>query len=132
MVAGCGVIIAEFVEPLIARSVADVGGVAGEPGAMERSIPSGCAGIGIGIGMPCASPAGIGISGGKGSVTGGVGFEGSGIGLGLAGSSVSPGIGCDPSDGVEVVCAKMAGVALNIPMAMAPMSNLLRMIFLLC
>ena len=130
MVAGCGVIIAEFVEPLIARSVADVGGVAGAPGTMERSISWGCAGIGIGI--PCASPAGIGISGGNGSVIGGVGFEGSGIGLGLAGSSVPPGIGCDPSDGVEVVCAKMAGVALNIPMAMAPMSNLLRMIFLLC
>ena len=129
MVAGWGVIIAELVEPLIARSVADVGGVAGEPGAMERSIP-GCAGIGIG--MPCGSPAGIGISGGKGSVIGGVGFEGSGIGLGLSGSSVSPGIGCDPSDGVEVVCAKVAGMALKIPMAMAPMSNLLRMVFLLC
>ena len=130
MVAGCGVIIAVVVDPLIARSVGGDGGVAGGPGGKERSITWGWAGIGIG--MSCASPAGIGISGGNGSVIGGVGLEGSGIGLGLAGSSVSPGIGCDPSDGVEVVCAKMVGVALNIPMAMAPMSNLLRMVFLLC
>ena len=123
LVAGCGVIIAVVVEPLTAASAPADGAVAGGPGGNDLSIISGAGGI------CCASPAGIGISGGNGSVTGGVGFEGSGIGLGLAGSSVSPGIVCDPSGGVGAAWAQIAGSVIINPTATAPKSKMLRMIF---
>ena len=106
---------ARVVPPLMALSCPEFGGVAIGPIGISVFCITGRAG-----GICCASPAGIGISGGKGSVMGGIGSEGSGIGLGLAGSSVSPGIVCDPSGDVGEVCALIAVPVIARPNASAP------------
>ena len=77
MVAACGAIIDDVVAPLDALIAPADGAVARGPAGRDRSMTIGA----------CA--AGIGISGGRGSVIGGIGLAGSGNGVGLFGSSDS-------------------------------------------